>query len=281
MDGPATSPHLLSTLLADYWLQRPEYLPSAALVALLAEFGVSTPAARAALLRLHRRGLLETVRDGRHTSYAIAPSAGEVLAEEAYRFMAFGGTGREWDGHWTLAAFPPRDQHRELRDRLRWLGFAPLYDGVRASPRDVGSPALDGGTVFRAVAVPGGRAPISAWDLDEIAAMYQDFVNEYEPLRDSVHSGGVSEAEALLARTRIIERWRSFPGRDPDLPPELLPGLWQRAVAHEIFVDVYDALGPLAAIRVRQLLEPFAPELAPLVDYHTTASLVRFGAATR
>src|SRR5262245_65784953 len=39
-------PRLLLTLLGDYWWRRTEPMPSAALVALLAEFGVSDSAAR-------------------------------------------------------------------------------------------------------------------------------------------------------------------------------------------------------------------------------------------
>ncbi|HLM89689.1 MAG TPA: hypothetical protein VK284_11800, partial [Streptosporangiaceae bacterium] len=50
-------PRLLLTLLGDYWWQRTEPLPSAAIVALLGEFGVSDSAARAALSRLTRNGL--------------------------------------------------------------------------------------------------------------------------------------------------------------------------------------------------------------------------------
>ena len=53
-------PRLLLTLLGDYWWRRTEPLPSAALVALLAEFGVSDSAARAALSRLTRNQLLVT-----------------------------------------------------------------------------------------------------------------------------------------------------------------------------------------------------------------------------
>ena len=56
------------------------------------------------------------------------------------------------------------------------------------------------------------------------------------------------------------------------------PERWPRAEAHEIFVEVYDALGPLAAIRVRQILGNIAPELADLVGFHTTASLLELGA---
>jgi PaaX-like protein len=46
--GAQKPPRLLLTLLGDYWWQHTESLPSAALVALLAEFGVSDSAARAA-----------------------------------------------------------------------------------------------------------------------------------------------------------------------------------------------------------------------------------------
>ena len=74
--GPWTSPgaaaerppRLLLTLLGDYWWQRTEPLPSAAIVALLAEFGVSDSAARAALSRLTRNELLVTSKTGRRTS---------------------------------------------------------------------------------------------------------------------------------------------------------------------------------------------------------------------
>src|SRR5690242_729440 len=61
--------HLLVTMLGDYWFERREHLPSAALVDLLAEFDISEAGARAALSRLARRGLLESSKRGRHTAY--------------------------------------------------------------------------------------------------------------------------------------------------------------------------------------------------------------------
>src|SRR6201981_2917402 len=58
--GPVAQrpPRLLLTLLGDYWWQRTEPLPSAVIVALLAEFGVSDSAARAALSPLSGNWLL-------------------------------------------------------------------------------------------------------------------------------------------------------------------------------------------------------------------------------
>jgi phenylacetic acid degradation operon negative regulatory protein len=62
-----TSPqHLLMTLLADYWLDRTEPLPSAALVDLLAEFGASEPSTRAALNRLINQLLVDRVGTRAH-----------------------------------------------------------------------------------------------------------------------------------------------------------------------------------------------------------------------
>ena len=283
--------HLLTTLLGDYWLLRPELLPGAALIALLGEFDITPTAARAAVNRLNRRRLLVTAKAGRNALYGIAPGAVDLLAEGAYRFVSFGATSEEWDGQWTLAAFSLPEEQRDLRyplrSQLRWLGFAPLYDGMWISPRPIADQAravlaelnLRDATVFRAVEVLGaGRRPIDAWDLDEIDRMYSDFVTAYGGLRKRIRDGGVTATQALLARTRIIDSWRSFPGRDPDLPSELLPERWPRAEAHEIFVEVYDALGPLAAIRVRQILGNIAPELADLVGFHTTASLLELGA---
>lgn len=283
----SSSQHLLTTLLGDYWTGRGEHLPSAALIALLGEFEVGPTAARAALNRLARRGVLVTSRAGRNTYYGFAPGASEMLLAGAHEFASFGHGEDTWDGRWTLALFSLPEAQRDLRhvvrSRLRWLGFAPLYDGTWVSPRPVAAAArreleelgIDDLTVFRAVEQPSStRRPVDAWNLDEVAATYTGFLETYRPLREQVRGGDVGASQALLARTRIIDSWRRFPGIDPDLPASLLPAGWPRRDAHALFVEVYDALGPLAAIRVRQVVEWHAPELAPLIDHRTTAELL-------
>lgn len=298
MAGPAPSPepvalprsqsgsapqHLLTTLLGDYWVRRPEHLPSGALVALLDEFGIGPTSARAALNRLARRGILETSRRGRNSYYGIAPSAVGVLNRGAHRFVSFGQVAQRWDGAWTVAAYSLASGHRELRyplrSQLRWLGFAPLYDALWVSP---GAPAdqvqalfeelgIRDGTVFRTVGRVGGtRQPIDAWNLDEIGRSYSAFLQTYLPLRDRIRAGHVGGTEALQARTGVMDDWRRFPQRDPNLPAELLPEGWPRSTARRVFVEIYDALAPLATIRVRQIIERFAPALAPLAQPMTT-----------
>ncbi|SFJ83568.1 PaaX family transcriptional regulator [Amycolatopsis sacchari] len=282
-----SSQHLLTTLLGDYWVLRDEHLPSAALVALLGEFDIGLTAARAALNRLARRGVVVSSKVGRNSYYGLAPGASDMLLARGYRFISFGQENESWDGRWTVAMFSLSERERDSRysvySRLRWLGFAPLYDGTWVSARPVAEQArqefdelgLREVTIFRATEhPPSARRAIDAWDLDEIAARYHEFITTYGRLRTQVRDGDVGASQALLSRTHIMDSWRSFPGIDPDLPSNLLPAKWPRREAYEIFVEVYNTLGSLAAIRVRQIVERYSPELAELVTYNTTEDLL-------
>jgi phenylacetic acid degradation operon negative regulatory protein len=279
--------HLLITLLGDYWYDRGEHLPSAALVALLGEFGISRVAGRAALSRLARRGLLESSKEGRRTYYGLTERAAGVLSEGGQRIMSFGTTTRAWDGRWRIAVFSVPEDQRDIRHvartRLRWLGFAPLYDGVWISPRDASDAAartlaelgVPSYTVFTARVVPDvpqGVVPLDAWDLDDLRGRYESFVTERAELLGRTREGTVSAAEALPARTAVMDTWRQFPNLDPELPAELLPDDWPRGRARAVFAELYDSLGPLAEVRVRQLVAAASPELARLVGHHTTGS---------
>jgi phenylacetic acid degradation operon negative regulatory protein len=279
-------PRLLLTLLGDYWWQRTESLPSAALVALLAEFGVSDSAARAALSRLTRNRLLVTSRTGKRTFVRLSERAARILDEGARHIFSFGQACAEWDGMWSLLAFSVPEHNRAARDalrkQLRWLGFAPLYDGLWLAPRDqvaeviglLAGLGIGTATAFRASAVPGtdpDGLPQRAWDLDDLRARYQAFIGYADQLHGRALAGQVSPVEALIARTRLMDEWRAFPGLDPDLPAELLPDAWPRAAAREVFIATYDLLGPLAAHRVRQIIARYSAELAAKAAHHSSA----------
>jgi phenylacetic acid degradation operon negative regulatory protein len=281
--GQQPPPRLLLTLLGDYWWQRTEPLPTAAIVALLAEFKVSDSAARAALSRLTRNGLLVTSKSGRRTFTRLSAHAAAILDDGARRIFSFGEASGPWDGMWSLVAFSiPEDDRRArdaLRKQLRWLGFAPLYDGLWLSPRDHAAEVIgclkDLGittaTAFRATAVPGdGDIPAQAWDLAGLRSDYKRFIAFAGRLRDTVSAGRVSPANALLSRTRVMDSWRAFPASDPDLPAELLPVGWPRAAARELFIGCYDLLGPFAAQHVRDIIADYDQDLAQMVAYHSS-----------
>jgi phenylacetic acid degradation operon negative regulatory protein len=284
--GP-TPQHLIITLLGDYWLGRVEHLPSSALLALTAEFGVTETSARAALSRLTKRGLLSTSRVGRRTFYGMREETHREIERNRDKILSFGATpGGPWDGTWTVVAFSVPEDQRHLRHllraRLRWLGFAALYDGVWVSPRgsadnlrsELDRLDIEQATVFRATAhFPGDGLPgdpSRAWDVDALKRSYKEYVARFAPMRKRARSGRVSAAQALVARTEAMDTWRTFPGNDPDLPQELLPTDWARVQAHAIFIEIYDSLGPLGEIRFRQILGEHAPELASLVRHHTS-----------
>ena len=95
---------------------------------------------RAALSRLTRNGLLVTSKTGRRTFPRLSSRAAAILDDGARRIFSFGAANQPWDGMWRLVAFSIPEDNRSasdaLRKQLRWLGFAPLYDGLWVSPRD-------------------------------------------------------------------------------------------------------------------------------------------------
>jgi phenylacetic acid degradation operon negative regulatory protein len=293
MQAGANPQHLLLTLLGDYWYGREAPLPSAALVSLLEEFSVTGVSARAALSRLARRGLLVLSKEGRRTYYALSPRAAEVLTEGARHILSFGATdltagdrspsGTPWWGRWTVAVFSIPEEQRDLRHvlrtRLRWLGLASLYDGMWISPHDRVEPvslvlkelAVTNATVFAGELGPDsppGGDPLRAWDLDELHRIYERLIGDYAALRLRCRAGQVTAAEALVARTALMDAWRNFPNLDPELPPELLPADWPRARARETFIELYDGLAALAESRVREIVAEHGADLAPLVRSH-------------
>jgi phenylacetic acid degradation operon negative regulatory protein len=278
-------PRLLLTLLGDYWWQHTESLPSAALVALLAEFGVSDSAARAALSRLTRNRLLVTSKVGRRTFVRLSERAAQILDEGGRHIFSFGRDTQPWDGMWSLVAFSIPERNRAARDalrkQLRWLGFAPLYDGLWVAPRDQASDVVSQlaelgiktATAFRASTVPGLEPegfPQRAWDLDDLHVRYEAFIGYAQRLRGRARAGQITPGEARVARNTGLVEWRAFPALDPDLPGELLPDAWPRAAARELFIATYDLLGPLATHRVRQIIARYSRELAAKAAYHSS-----------
>jgi phenylacetic acid degradation operon negative regulatory protein len=283
-EGRRRAQHLILTLMGDYWLAAESWVPSGALVDLLAEFGVGTSTVRAALSRLTRRGVLVISRTGRRTNYALSAESRHLGSTGLARLVSFGRGPDAWSGEWTVVAFSLPEEQRgarnQLRTRLRWLGFASLYDGLWLSPRnlteEVGRILQDevpgSATVMiaREPAFAFHRHPIQAWDVDSIRRGYLDFMEGLAPIDRRLRGGHVSPAEALRARTEVMDTWRSMPDIDPDLPLEILPAGWPREPAAELFRRVYDGLGKPATLHVQQIVELHDPDSVRLVRAHTT-----------
>ncbi|MGW0684003.1 PaaX family transcriptional regulator [Streptomyces sp. NPDC002754] len=280
----ANPQHLVLGLFTDHWSATPEPLPSAALVALLADFGSTPVSARAAIGRLARRGVLEAEKRGRRTYYRMTPDTARVLEQTQRRMMEFGAPGRPWDGLWTTVIFSVPDEQRELRHvirrRLRFLGYGAVYDGVWMSPRAdhvqtaelLRSVGVRSATVLRSTLThtQGDGDPLAAWDLDAIGAAYAEFIASHAELAERAAAGQVGSAEALSVRTKVKEEWLQMVSTDPELPADLLPADWPGHAARALFAQVYDALGPLAEVRVRQVVAEHEPALAVEANHRTT-----------
>lgn len=279
---------LAVTLLADYTLRDRGFMPSAAMVVLLGESGVSPAGARTAISRLARRGVVEGHRNGRQSSYRLTAAAAGFLAVGGSAIVS-SADGEPWDEHWTLIAFSlPRAEaarRRGLRAQLRWMGYAPLYDGLWVSPRELGDAGRAGlerlapgaMTVFRArqvdVGAAGRRAPIDAWDTAAVAAEYAAFIARWNATPSRMDAGRIAGAEAVRIRTEVMDDYRRLPVLDPGLPARLLPPGWLRVPARDLFATVYDGLAPAAQDHVRAVATRAADAPKSGIRAHTVAEL--------
>jgi phenylacetic acid degradation operon negative regulatory protein len=248
---------LVITMLGVY--VRPFARPvwSGGMVALLAEFGFSDGAARAALTRLVRRDLIARVRSGRLVHYRLTPRCERLLVEGDGRIFTLGRLPAD-AGPWTVLWHQiPEDRRLErsrLGRRLRFLGFGSVQDSVWVSPHDH-SAALaelltelgvaEHASVFVASARkgPGWPALVArGWDLSGLAEGYEAFCAEFSRYLSADVSLG--DREAFRVRTRMTHGFRAFAQLDPELPDEYAPLSGPRMRAAEIFEALYTSLAP-------------------------------------
>ena len=232
---------------------------SGGLVELLSELGFSHGAARVALTRLFRRGLIVRERSGRLVHYRVTPRCQALLAEGDGRIFSLGGppsAGDCWTVLWHQIPEDGRLERSRLARRLRFLGFGSVQDSVWVSPHDHSSEVerllgdlnvAEFATLFlgRVAAASGLVALVSrAWDLTALVERYEAFVAEFKPYRSRSGRAGLSDRDAFLVRTRLAHLFRGFPYLDPELPEELAPMSGSRGPAVALFHELYERLAP-------------------------------------
>jgi phenylacetic acid degradation operon negative regulatory protein len=260
-NGTMRSQDLTITILGSHMRRAGGRVWSGGMVMLIGEFGFSTEAVRAALSRLVTRGMLERHRDGRMINYALTPRAQELLAEGDRRIFSFGRRAPGADA-WTLLWHTiPEDRRVErsrLASRLRFLGFGSLQDAtwIAASDREGEVRALvdqlsvgDYVSIFLARMARGSEQAIlssGAWNLDDLAPRYDEFLGEFSPLTKATARRALSDREAFVTRTRLMHSFRGFSLLDPELPDSIAPLHDRRAKAVEVFDAVYEGLDTAA-----------------------------------
>lgn len=260
---------LIVTIYGLYARERAGWLGVSSLIRLLAELGVDEPAVRSSISRLKRRGLLAAERVDGVAGYGLTPMSRDVLDEGDRRI--FDRTRARLEDGWLIAVFSVPESHRQrrhaLRSRLTWLGFGAVAAGVWIAPAHLDAETRDAldrdglapyVSLFRADYLAFGDVPEQVrrwWDLDELQAMYDDFLDEHGPLLDAwKRRRTVDDAAAFGDWVRALTAWRRLPFLDPGLPAELLPPDWHGIRAATLFDALRERLAQPADRHVRTVL---------------------------
>jgi phenylacetic acid degradation operon negative regulatory protein len=281
---PPRSKSLVMTIFGDAIVPHGGTVWLGSLIELLAPFGVNDRLLRTSVFRLAQEGWLVANRDGRRSSYAILPEALPRF-ERAYRRI-YAPLTVHWNGKWTLllpsAAGIEAPARAALRKELLWEGYAAIAPGVYGHPAS-SAEVLDeilvrvgvqgklfvcSATELPQVATRPLRALVEdGWDLSEVVAGYQLFIDQFEPLLALLQQGGaLAPRAAFVIRTLLIHAYRRVQLHDPMLPIELLPDPWPGAKAYALARALYLHTFAAAESHIEAALrreDPQAPPAGP------------------
>ena len=244
---------------------------TSAFIDVLGRLGVEEKAARQALTRTAADGWLGSERIGRRTVWRLTPAAERLLRDGTERIFGFTAVAEGWDGQWTIVIARTPETERSarhvLRTRLRWAGFGNVMPGVWLSPRsdrgdevrqiltDAGPPD---GYLFTAEYLGGSTLATmvsNAWDLDELARGYDDFITAFTGTAfPGTAFTGAAGADPLARVVDLVHAWRRFPWIDPGLPAQFLPAPWRGTAAAALFARLHAQWAGDAIAEWKQLL---------------------------
>jgi phenylacetic acid degradation operon negative regulatory protein len=246
---------ILLTILGEFVLPHSGSVWTSTVVRSLGLLGVEERNARQALARLAERGTVRSQKEGRKARWHLTDDGRRLLTAGTKRIYEFGRGDDAWDGRWlvVLCSVPEeqRAKRHQLRSQLGFAGFGFVAPGVAISPHVEREGAavtvlkdlslLPGAIVFRAATgdlVEPGDLLRRAWNLDELAAGYTDFIAAF------ARRAPGSDAARFAAHVDLVHEWRRFPFVDPEIPPQLLPQRWPGRRAKQTFDDRHRAWAP-------------------------------------
>ncbi|GAA2315703.1 PaaX family transcriptional regulator C-terminal domain-containing protein [Streptomyces hawaiiensis] len=264
-EEPLRPQSLMLTFLGDQVLGRDVCVYSGSVIDVFARAGIGEQATRSTLSRMAGRDLLRRQREGRRMYFGLTERSEAVLRDGEQRIWRTGAVNRRWDGTWTLLGFSLPEswqrQRHDLRSRLTWSGFGPLFNGLWIAPGEVDASALVAELglsahvkVFRAHADTGtdiGRMIEETWELSDLARCYTEFLRRWQAWEDDLPDAD----DALVLRLRLQTEWLQIVRRDPRLPVGHLPDDWPAELAEKTFRTVYERLSPLVRDASERLLD--------------------------
>lgn len=268
---------LVFTLYGEFLLRRDLPVWVGSLIALLEPLGLTAGGVRTVLSRMTTKGWLRAERRGRRSYYALS-ERGRRLLEEGEARIYRPEHAAEWDGRWVLLAYSIPEELRWARDRLRerllWLGFGSLGNGLWISPYDVVDRVGEIGEelgvmahleVFRSEhrGFSDQRRLVSqCWDLPAINVGYEGFITRHlAPFRAlKADPASVAGMDAYVRRFELVHEYREFPMLDPFLPRPLQPGDWAGECALALFQAYHALLSGPSDAWLSAMVEILAPE---------------------
>ncbi|MVW72303.1 phenylacetic acid degradation operon negative regulatory protein PaaX [Bordetella sp. 15P40C-2] len=233
-----------------------------AIIELLEPLGINERLLRTSVFRLVAQGWLQAERHGRRSLYQLSDQGLRRTAHASQRIYV--GPAQTWNGDWTLVALPRLgnqglSERTELRRELAWEGFAMIAPGLFAHPQADAHTAHE---VLEKLGIPdkalvlcardlagAGGLPIASlapqsWNLDDVAAQYEQFILRFAPLAALIE-GDLDPADAFVARMLLLHTWRRIVLHDPMLPVPMLPPQWPghaaRALCGQLYWKLFDA----------------------------------------
>ena len=280
------------TVFGDAVSQHGGWIWLGSLIDALGMLGYNERLVRTAVYRLVQQDWLQTSKIGRRSYYCYTDTAKSQNEKAARRIYA--ANYPEWDGTWTLVAPTnvPEDKLDLFRKSLMWQGYNTLFTGLYAHPSSdrtslhetLQEQYLVGKVlVFSATTEDGTSQALlkdmvqTKWNIDELKAMYQEFVDFYRPLTKLVGKKGTLNSELSFAlRTLLIHEYRRILLRDPDFPEAMLPSGWVGLEAQDLVKRLYRGLASTSAHYIQDKLENAQGPLAePVAGF-----MRRFGGLT-
>ncbi|WP_433602396.1 PaaX family transcriptional regulator [Nocardia sp. CA-135953] len=238
------------------------------LTELMGAFGIEAATVRVVMTRLRKEGWFDSSKSGRAVSYLLNDKSWRLLDDGRSRIFERHFDG--WDHTWTQALVDEvgleREQRKRIEKALTWWGFGGYGGPSWFSPHNREKQlreALAGEDELRLQFLRSKTAGLPTdrliaqrcWDLGELGTDYEEFIEEFRP-QLARYRRGLDGPVALVEQIRLMQQYRRYPFRDPDLPDTLLPPGWRGRAAHEVFTECHALLNAAA--------EPYAAEVAAM-----------------